>query len=357
MGVVVSGAEVSDMWGGIVGLPICLELAVSRGVTADGTVLPTYAALCPEAYTSLEDVIAAYERIMTRMVAVIVEKNRQEAAYQARWYPNPLLSALLDDCRARGLDRLAGGPRYHSVIIEGFGWANVGDSLVAIEELVFRQGAVRLEDLLAAARADYAGREDLLRTVRACPKYGNDHPAADALAVRVLDGFINAVTAQRQPGEHAEYLPSLHTLNHNVHGGRWAPVSLDGRRYGAQINKQQGPSVWAACNGPTAVLASAAKIPTDRLPGGQALDLSLPPNLLTTPAGRAQFTALLRAYFALGGADLQINTANPADLRAAMAHPEQYGHQLVRVAGYSEFFVKLDKDTQADLIERLTAGL
>lgn len=357
MGVVVAGSEVSDMWGGIIGLPVCLELAVSRGVTADGAVLPTFAALCPETYASLEDVFAAYERILRHVAALVVEKNRQETAYQAQWHPNPLLSALLDDCRTRGLDRLAGGPRYHSVIIEAFGWANVSDSLAAIQELVFRHGACGLEELLAAARADWAGRDDLLLAARACAKYGNDSPEADALAVRVLDSFISAVTDQRRPGEHAEYLPSLHSLNHNVHGGRWAPVSLEGRRYGAPLNKQLGPSVWAALAGPTAILNSAAKLPTDALPGGQALDLTLPPTLLTTRAGRAQFSALLRAYFALGGADLQVNTVTPADLRSAMAHPEQYRHLLIRVAGYSEYFVKLDRATQEDLVTRVAAGL
>jgi formate C-acetyltransferase len=351
MGVVVGGAEVCDMWDGIVALPLCLEIAAAGGCAPDGTPLPTFHALCKPAYASIEELWTAYGAVVARATAVLADRLRTEHAYHAQWTPNPLLSALLDDCRTRGLDRYAGGPRYASGIIEGMGWANVGDSLLAVEELVFRRGVTTLPALLAAARSDYAGTPELLRAVRACPKYGNDDPAADALAVRVVEGFATAVSAQTRPGAGPAMLPSLHTLHHNVSFGRLAPVSLDGRRYGAPLNKQVGPSPWSAQAGTTAVLASAARIPTDRLPGGQALDITLP-GADTTP-----LPALLRGYFALGGADLQVNVADPAVLRAARAYPEAHAGLLVRVAGYSEFFVKLDPATQDDLIARCEAGL
>ncbi|MHB9106704.1 MAG: glycine radical domain-containing protein [Armatimonadota bacterium] len=165
------------------------------------------------------------------------------------------------------------------------------------------------------------------------------------------------MTAERRPGEHREYLPSLHTLYQHIYAGGAAPVSFDGRRYGAPLNKQLGPSVWAGPFAPTAVLASAARLPIAQLPGGQALDIAIPHEMLATPAGRQQFRALVETYFRLGGADLQVNTADPADLRAAQAHPEEYGHLVVRVAGYSEFFTKLDRAQQDDLIERIAAGV
>jgi pyruvate-formate lyase len=357
MGVIVSGAEVSDMWGGIVLLPLALELAVSRGYAGDGTVLPVFADLCPAHYASLEELYAAYLRIAEVLTGFVVEKNRQHAAYLARWQPNPYLSALLDDCRLRGLDRLAGGPRYHSTIIEGFGWANVSDSLLAIDELVYRRGVVELDAWLTAVRMDYQGQEQLLQVVRACPKYGNGDAAADAWAVRVLEDFVRSVNAQRQPGEFQEFLPSLHTLHTHVHRGMDAPVSFDGRRHGAPLNKQVGPSAWAVTEGPTGVLQSAAKVPTDALPGGQALDLSLPASVCASPAGQAQVKALIQTYFALGGADLQLNFVDPATLRAAQAHPEAYPELLVRIAGYSERFIRLDRATQDDFIARVECGV
>lgn len=357
MGVVVSGAEMNDMWGGIVNLALCLELAIARGRTADGTVLPGIAALCPAEYSSLDELFQAFRRIVQHTADLVVEKYRQECAHQAQWHPNPLMSALLEGCRMRGLDRLGGGPRYHSVVVEGIGWANVSDALLAIGDLVFQRGATDLATLLHSARTDYRDAGDLLAQLRACPKYGQGEVQADAMAARVLQTFAEVVTAERQPGEHREYLPSLHSLYQHIYAGSAAPVSFDGRRYGAPLNKQLGPSVWAGPFAPTAVLSSAARLPIAQLPGGQALDIAIPHEMLSTPAGRRQFRALVETYFRLGGADLQINTADPADLRSAQAHPEDNGHLIVRVAGYSEFFTKLDRAQQDDLIARISAGV
>jgi formate C-acetyltransferase len=105
------------------------------------------------------------------------------------------------------------------------------------------------------------------------------------------------------------------------------------------------------------VLTSAAKVPVAALPGGQALDISIPTNLLTTIKGQQQFRALLTTYFAMGGADLQINTTNAAALRSAQINPDAHRDLIVRIAGYSEFFVKLDQTQQNDIIERVGVGL
>jgi formate C-acetyltransferase len=357
MGVVVAGAEVSDMWGGIVNLPICLEMAVSRGITADGTVLPGFAMLCPDNYYSIDDLFQAYQRIQNHICELLIDKYRHECDYHVKWYPNPFLSALLDDCRERGLDRLAGGPRYHSVIIEGIGWANVSDSLNAINEVVFQRKEVDLSTLLLHARNDYRDAPELLTSLRDCAKYGNGEAKADNLAIKVVNSFSKTVTNNRKEGEYREYLPSLHTLNQHIRAGVAAPVSFDGRRYGAPLNKQLGPSSWTHPSSPTAVLTSAANIPVATLPGGQALDISIPSNLLSTDKGCQQFRALLTTYFAMGGADLQINTVNPDKLRAAQENPDAHRDIIVRIAGYSEFFIKLDNVQQNDIIDRVSVGL
>jgi formate C-acetyltransferase len=115
------------------------------------------------------------------------------------------------------------------------------------------------------------------------------------------------------------------------------------------------PAAYLVAGGPS--LASAAGLPIAQLSGGQALDIAISHALLSTESGRGQFRALLETYFRLGGADLQINTADPADLRTAQARPEDYAHLIVRVAGYSEFFTKLDRAQQDDLIVRISAGV
>ncbi len=357
MGVVVSGTELDDMWAVIVLLPLALDLAVSGGCLADGTPLPELVPAGRSEYPSFDALFEAYQQVALQAVGCLTAHYRQDIAHRARYFPNPLISGLLGDCRTRGLDRHAGGPRYHSAVVEAFGWANVSDALVAIQTLVFNRGVVTLQEMLEAARSDYKGREELRRQVRDCPKYGNDNPVADEMARRVLKGFISAVNAQNEPGEYVAFRASLHTLNQHIGMGAIAPVGLDGRPYGAPLNKQLGPSVWAALAGPTAVLASAARMPVDDLPGGQALDISLPAGMLGEAAGRVRFLALLRGYFSMGGSDLQVNTVSPAVLRAAQLDPAAHPNLIVRIAGYSEYFHKLARATQDDLIARIAAGL
>lgn len=359
MGVVPAGLEVSNMWGCVLLLPALLESVAAGGVSRDGVVYEPFGRFAkpPEAYGSVEELIAAYERAVAAVAALGAERFRALAAFVARRWPNPLVSSLLDDCRARGRDRLDGGPRYHSCICELLGWANVSDSLVAIDELVFRRRVTTLAELVAAARADWAGHAELHRQVLDCPKYGNGDPRADGLARRVIESAIETVCAQRRAGEHAEFLPSLHTHGSHVGRGAKCPVSLDGRRYGGALNKQLGPSVWAATAGPTGAIASAARMPCSRLTGGQALDLAVPPSILDDAAGRERFRALLRTFFAQGGGQVQVNCVDSATLRAAQETPEEYSNLLIRIGGHSDRFVNLDRPLQDDLIARIGAGL
>ncbi len=365
MGVIVSGAEISDMWASITMMPVALELAISRG-RRDGKTVEPFASMCPPRYESFEQLLAAYDAIVAHMVAVAARKYRQELAYFARWMPNPFMSALLDDCRTRGLDRFAGGPRYHTAIMEAFGWANVGDSLVAIEELVFGRGEVDLDTLWRAAADDYASHAPLLAKILDCPKYGNGDEQADAMSARVLSAFADSVMSQRHADAsplsgrnwegYIEFLPSLHTLQSHIHAGKGNVATLDGRRRGQALNKQLGPSVWAVRKGPTAVLSSAARMPIARLTGGQALDISVP-HAMVAAEGRQKFKALVRAFLAMGGSHLQVNTASPAELRAAQKDPSQYGHIAVRVGGYSTYFNWLSREAQDDMIARIEAGV
>lgn len=357
MGLVVSGKELDDMWAAIVLLPLALELAVAGGRTAAGTSFPELVPCGRTEFPSFEVLFEAYQQTALGVIGCLASHYRQDIAFRACYYPKPMISGLLDNCRGRGLDRFAGGPQYHTAVVEGFGWANVSDALVAIDILVFQRGLVTVKELLNAARADYAGREELRRQVRACPKYGNDHLVADAMAQRVLKAFIAAVNVQNVAGDHVAFRASLHTLNLHVGMGSCVPAGLDGRPYGAPLNKQLGPSVWAAASGPTAVLASAARMPVMELPGGQALDISLPASMLHDATGRGRFQALMSGYFAMGGADLQVNTLSPAVLRAAQGDPAAHPNLIVRIAGYSEYFRKLSRESQDDLITRIEAGL
>ena len=355
MGLVIPGEEISDMWGGVVNLLLPLELALGGGQPLHNE-LPIEVDVRPQEtfgdFAQFREQFAAYLR---SLITYCVERNATSTRWMAEHRPNPLLSALTKDCIARGLDRAAGGARYHCVIIEGFGWANAADSLTAIDHLVFREQRCSLDDLARILRDDFAGAEDLHRELLRMPKYGNGHPEADAMARWVTDTFAAAVSAHSADGRY--YLPSYHTLTQHVAAGMKTGASADGRRAGEPLGKNAGTMPGRATQGLTGLLLSASAIDQQALSGGQALDISIDRILVAEQEGKAKFRALLSAYYARGGLQVQVNGVGADDLRAAIAAPAAHRDLTVRIAGYSARFITLPTPIQEELVTRLEAGM
>ena len=356
MGIVIPGEEISDMWGGVVNMLLPIELAANAGAPfAHEMPIP----LAPEArseYASFDEFFVQSAAYLDVLVAFCVGQNRAATEHAAQHQPNPFLSALTRDCVARGLDRADGGARYHSVIIEGFGWANAADALVAIKRLVFEENRHTLTELVAAAKRDFAGDDDLLREILRCPKFGNGDAEADAMARRLTETFAQSVA--RHSHGNMTYLPSYHTLNAHIGAGAHLPASPDGRRAGEPLAKNVGPMLGRATQGLTGVILSASAIDQPALSGGQALDISIPArDLARDPALKRDVQALLQTYFARGGLEVQINGLTADDLRAAIAAPAAHQDLLVRIAGYSARFVSLSAEVQAEMVRRFAVGL
>ena len=355
MGLMMPGAEVADMWAGVVTWLLPLELALNGGRPFVGD-LPLPLATPPRAdYASFAELVEQVLAYVDEFVALCIGRNRAHTARVAAEFPNPFLSALLDDCRTRGLDRAGGGARYHTGTIEAFGLVNAADALRAVRALHFEQDAYSLSELVAAARNDFAETPDLLAAIRAVPKFGDGDPAADALARELAERF--AASVRRHSPERPQYLASFHTLNAHLHAGTRYGASLDGRRAGAPLAKNAGPSLRGRPQAHTRVVRSAARLPQADFAAGQALDLSIDAESLRPLPARRAFQALLRTYFADGGLQIQVNGLTAADLRDAIAHPEEHGDLLVRIGGYSARFVALPPAIQREMAERFAAGL
>jgi len=164
MGLVIAGEEISDMWGGVVNMLLPLEMVLGGGQPLHHE-LPIGGAECSlhaeDGYRDFESAYGGFARYLEQIVAYCVGENEASARWLAENRPNPFLSALTRDCISRGLDRAAGGARYHCVIIEGFGWCNVADGLTATKRLVFDEGRYTLGELAAAARDNFRDAEEL----------------------------------------------------------------------------------------------------------------------------------------------------------------------------------------------------
>ena len=262
-------------------------------------------------------------------------------------------SALVHDCITRGRDANHGGARYVHHNNYAGGLATAADSLVALKKAVYEEGWLSLAELRNALAANFAGRESLRqRLLNRYPKFGNDDAEADAIAEEIAECFCREVLKHRDPVVGVCW-PGIYTYHRFKGIGHISGATPDGRLAGAPTSENQGPAPGRDRFGPTATLRSLAKLPLHLTPsGGQTLTLH--PTLFSGPDGTKHLSDLIETYFGLGGQHLQVNIVNAETLRAAQRAPEEYRGLVVRVTGYSAYFVTLDRQSQDLLIAAVT---
>jgi formate C-acetyltransferase len=206
----------------------------------------------------------------------------------------------------------------------------------------------------AACEANFAGWETLRARLLAAPKHGNGDPRLADL-VRLVERLRDEPVGEicRDPRDGTPFGNSHVVRSAAVKVGALTPATPDGRLAGAPLAGSVAASAGMERHGPTAVLNSVLMLdPVRSWQSGYNVNLRFLPEALADPVDRAKVRAMLNAYFAAGGQELQINCVDTETLRAAQQHPEQYRDLVVRVAGFSEFFTKLDRSLQEDLIAR-----
>ena len=264
--------------------------------------------------------------------------------------PVPLLSVITDDCIKKGMDYNAGGARYNTSYIQCVGIATITDSLSAIRKQVFDEKVLTMDRLLNACGENFEGYEDVFALVNEAPKYGNDDDYADAILRDVAQSLQETIAGRATPKGAKTVVEFLPTTCH-VYFGQVMGASANGRKAGAALPDGISPEKGADRLGPTALIKSAAKL--DQLKtGGALLNQKFTPDVVAGENGLSNMSALIRSYFAMDGHHIQFNVIDRATLLDAQAHPEEYPHLIVRVAGYSDYFNNLDKALQDEIINR-----
>ena len=306
-----------------------------------------------EDFASFDDLWRAYTRQVEHFVRLAADQAALEYCVAGEEFSSLLLSALYDDCVARGRGALAGGVRFLGATLETYGNTNTADSLAAIRELVYKQRRIGSKELLAALDADFAGHALMRRLLRDAPKYGNDDATADDMLVGVDRHVCETVAGEAaRVGLHS-YRVVIINNSANTLMGHHTAASADGRLAGTPMNNGNAPSGGNDRLGPTALLNSLAK-PDPALHAGAVQNLSLSRELFT--GHRAELEALLRGYFAGGGSQAMITVTSRADLEQAMRNPDAYRHLFVRVGGFSARFVDLSRDVQLEILSRTVYG-
>jgi formate C-acetyltransferase len=258
---------------------------------------------------------------------------------------------VIRDCIQKGRDYYDGGPRYNTTYIQCCGIGTVTDSLSAIKTHLFDRADVTMEALLEALARNFKGAESLRQRLwNQTPFYGNDDDAADRLMQRVYDSLLGAIDGRPNTKGGRYHLNMLSTTCH-VYFGKMLGATPNGRLAGQPLSDGTSPSHGADRSGPTAVVKSLAKM--DQLKsGGTLLNMRFLPGVLATESDLDKLVGLIRTYFRMNGHHIQFNVVDSDTLRQAQAHPDEYRDLLVRVAGYSDYFVDLDADHQAEIISR-----
>ncbi len=269
--------------------------------------------------------------------------------------PAPFLSLYIADCVSSGRDYYGGGARYNTDYIQCVGLGTVTDSLSAIATHAFGAGSSSIATFRKAMGAGWSGYEPLRAMARnKTPLFGNDDERADTLAKKVFDAFIKTIEGDGTPrlaARGARYHANFLSTTCHVYFGSKTGATPDGRMAGEPLSDGTSPSHGADRSGPTAAMNSLARLDQART-GGTLLNQRFTPATLAGDAGIKKLAALVRGYFRQGGHHVQFNVVDEATLRAARKRPQDYRNLLVRVAGYSDYFVDLDESHQDEIIAR-----
>jgi pyruvate formate-lyase/glycerol dehydratase family glycyl radical enzyme len=336
---------------GYLNVPKILELTLNNGVdpiTGQTVGLQTGDAA---AFKDFEDLYAAFVRQLKYMVDLKISVNNTIEHMYATDAPAPFLSVVIADCIAKGKDYNNGGPRYNTNYIQCCGIGTVTDSLSAIKKHVFENKSVALKELLQAIDRDFADQEALrLRLLNKTPFYGNDDDQADTIMQRVYADLFRAIDGKPNTKGGTYHLNMLSTTCH-IYFGKMLGASANGRFARLPISDGTSPSHGADRNGPTAVIKSLAKMDQAKS-GGTLLNQRFLPSVVKDQEGIEKLCHLIRTYFNLGGHHIQFNIVDSQTLQQAQKKPAEYRDLLVRVAGYSDYFVDLDADHQKEIIAR-----
>jgi len=336
---------------GYLNVPKVLELALNNGTDP-----LTGLKIGPETgdsktFTNFENLYEAFGKQLHYVVDLKLRVNNYIERMFSTYAPATFLSVVIDDCISTGRDYYNGGPRYNTNYIQCCGIGTVTDSLAAIKKHVFEDKTVDMGCLLDALGRNFEGEEALrLRLMNKTPFYGNDDDYADAIMQRVYASLLQEIDNKPNTKGGAYHINMLSTTCH-VYFGKMLGASANGRFAGMPESDGTSPSHGADRNGPTAVVKSLGKMDQFRS-GGTLLNQRFFPSILDGHQGINNLTHLIRTYFRLNGHHIQFNVVDTETLRKAQADPDDYRDLLVRVAGYSDYFVDLDRDHQEEIIAR-----
>ena len=346
----------------------------------------------------------AYKIQMDYAIKLLVNADNAIDVAHAERCPLPFLSSMVDDCMKKGKTVQEGGAVYNFTGPQGFGVANMADSLFAVKKLVYDEKKVTMKELKEALATNYgkglsgedvasmtaeiaggmkaagqavterevaailktvvaaseapevkANGERILKLIEEVPKFGNDIPEVDAFARDVAYTYTKPLQNYKNPRGRI-FQAGLYPVSANVPLGAQTGATPDGRLAHTPVADGVSPSAGKDISGPTAAANSVSRLDHYIASNGTLFNQKFHPSALSGRRGLENFVGLIRSYFDQKGSHMQFNVVSRETLLDAQKNPEQYKHLVVRVAGYSALFTTLSKSLQDDIIRRTEQG-
>ncbi len=379
-----------------------LELVFTNGVDKGVQVGPQTGNV--EDMKTFEEFYHAYKMQMDYAIKLLVNADNAIDMAHAERCPLPFLSSMIDDCMSRGRTVQEGGAVYNFTGPQGFGVANMADSLYAVKKLIYDEQKVTMKEMKTALMTNYgkgldtediaavtanvanemralgqnvgeaeiaailktvvaasespevkANGERLQKLIDQVPKFGNDIAEVDAFARDVAYTYTRPLENYKNP-RGGIFQAGLYPVSANVPLGAQTGATPDGRLAHMPVADGVSPSAGKDVNGPTAAANSVSKLDHYIASNGTLFNQKFHPSALSGRKGLDNFVGLIRSYFDQKGSHMQFNVVSRETLLDAQKHPEQYKHLVVRVAGYSALFTTLSKSLQDDIIRRTEQG-
>lgn len=298
--------------------------------------------------SSFEEILGGFEKYMNQSFEKLMLRENLWQLERGRNSTDPMrISVLINDCIKNGKSNDCGGARYNQIEPNILGMQNVTESLNVIKKIVFEENAVSIEEFKNALSENYVGYEDLLMKIRnKVTHFGTGDEETNRLAKRVADSVIHAfesMTTYRG----AKVIPGAFSYREHELQGRVTPASHDGRKSGDPLNDGSCPVQGYDNLGPTLSLISTVAWELSRFLGGTSVNVKI-----NSDVEPEKIVALIKGYLNTHGSQLQFNIVNAETLKEAQKNPDMYKDLLVRIGGYSDFFVSIPKNLQDEIISR-----
>ena len=379
-----------------------LELVFSRGMDNGRQIGPDTGDVCE--MSDFEEFYTAYKTQMNYFIELLVNADNAIDQAHAERCPLPFQSSMVEDCIGRGKSLQEGGAVYNFTGPQGFGIANMADSLYAVKKLVFEDKKITMRELKETLENNYGldmdsgraekitaevakrfaaegkmlSREDvlniyntvvknpcshdkkqryqeILKAIRELPKFGNDIAKVDDFARDVAYTYTKPLLNYKNP-RGGQFQAGLYPVSANVPLGAQTGATPDGRPAHTPVADGVSPAAGRDIKGPTAAANSVSRLDHYIASNGTLFNMKFHPSALSGQSGLESFVALVRGYFDQKGSHMQFNVVSRETLRDAQKHPENYKSLVVRVAGYSALFTTLSRSLQDDIINRTEQG-